>query len=370
MPNRVEAGVRVDLKELFTITIDEDVTRLREDAVSLERLKGGWRLWVHVVDLAAVSPPGSGFEVPARERLVEPESSRGERMPLFHRGYLLDEVSFDRGKVRPALSVRMEISDDGILQNGTLVPTWIKNNVELSYQEAAGTAARPRAAIQSEYPSARAMVQSLQTVMNAVRAQQGLSRLNDQDTYALTGQLLQLSDGVVSEFFHGEQIQGITSSGPNRSTSLVQHDWYGPVSLRRVCREYRSLVNQQQLYSKLFGLPPLADEDLEQIVRDLREYDRDRTGRRSEFDDLHRLVHAGTLIGKKVSGRLKDVGGSVGFQVESAGFHYAARFAEPLKLDRRGGFQFGSLSYGQGATVSGLKVVGVDGIDCQLLLAR
>ncbi len=59
---------RKDLTDLLTITIDPADARDFDDAISLSREKGRWRLWVHIADVSHFVPPGGPLDEEARRR--------------------------------------------------------------------------------------------------------------------------------------------------------------------------------------------------------------------------------------------------------------------------------------------------------------
>ena len=59
---------RVDLTSLTTITIDAESTRDMDDALSFEHLENGFRLGIHISDVAAIIPSGGNLESEAFSR--------------------------------------------------------------------------------------------------------------------------------------------------------------------------------------------------------------------------------------------------------------------------------------------------------------
>jgi ribonuclease R len=59
---------REDLREQFIVTIDPDDARDFDDAIQVEKTTSGWRLGVHIADVAAYVEPGSALDREARMR--------------------------------------------------------------------------------------------------------------------------------------------------------------------------------------------------------------------------------------------------------------------------------------------------------------
>ncbi len=59
---------RENLREEFIVTIDPDDARDFDDAIQVEKTTSGWRLGVHIADVAAYVEPGSALDREARRR--------------------------------------------------------------------------------------------------------------------------------------------------------------------------------------------------------------------------------------------------------------------------------------------------------------
>ena len=59
---------REDLREEFIVTIDPDDARDFDDAIQVEKTTSGWRLGVHIADVAAYVDPGTALDREARMR--------------------------------------------------------------------------------------------------------------------------------------------------------------------------------------------------------------------------------------------------------------------------------------------------------------
>src|SRR5947209_8641866 len=59
---------REDLREEFIVTIDPDDARDFDDAIHVDKTKSGWRLGVHIADVAAYVEPGTALDREARRR--------------------------------------------------------------------------------------------------------------------------------------------------------------------------------------------------------------------------------------------------------------------------------------------------------------
>src|SRR5204863_9119716 len=71
IPKRIDSRQvegRKDLRGEFIVTIDPDDARDFDDAIHVEKTVSGWRLGVHIADVAAYVEPGSALDREARRR--------------------------------------------------------------------------------------------------------------------------------------------------------------------------------------------------------------------------------------------------------------------------------------------------------------
>lgn len=127
---------REDLREQFIVTIDPDDARDFDDAINVERIPGGgWRLGVHIADVAAYVKPGSALDREAYKR--------GNSVYLPDRviPMLPERLSNGVCSLRPDVnrlthSVFIEFSRDGGTKSCRFGRTVIRSARRLTYREA------------------------------------------------------------------------------------------------------------------------------------------------------------------------------------------------------------------------------------------
>ena len=142
-PDDDEAG-RVDLRHLFTFTIDPESAKDFDDALTLGREGDGIRAWVHIADVSAYVPPGSPLDRDAAERAFSVYVP-GKVEPM-----LPEALSADLCSLRPHLdrrAVTVEIPFDGNLDPGEpmIYRSLIRSRERLTYCHAEAILAEPRA---------------------------------------------------------------------------------------------------------------------------------------------------------------------------------------------------------------------------------
>jgi exoribonuclease-2 len=126
---------REDLRQLKAFTIDSPHTRDIDDALSLERISDGYRVGVHITDVSRRIPIGSQLDDEAAQRgtsLYLPE----ERIPMFPPEISEDLCSLMEKETRPAVSLFLEIDEQGEMVGHRFCLAWIKVDQRLSYEEA------------------------------------------------------------------------------------------------------------------------------------------------------------------------------------------------------------------------------------------
>jgi len=130
-PSELEPG-RVDLRELFTITIDPVDARDFDDAISLVREGGGFRMWVHIADVSHYVPWGTAIDEEARERatsvyLVD------RVLPMLPERLSNGVCSLNPGVDRFTVTVEMGLDKTGLVESTRFYPSAIRSDRRLDY---------------------------------------------------------------------------------------------------------------------------------------------------------------------------------------------------------------------------------------------
>ena len=140
---------REDLTGLPILSIDDASTQDIDDALSAERIPGGYRIGVHIADVAALIPRDSALDLAARQRMSSlylPD----RHIPMLPSTLSKGHCALLEGERRCAISFLFSLSTDFELVDTRIVPSVIVNRARLSYDEAnrlLGTIEKPYADI-------------------------------------------------------------------------------------------------------------------------------------------------------------------------------------------------------------------------------
>ncbi len=129
-----ESG-REDLTGLPILSIDDASTQDIDDALSAERTEDGYRIGVHITDVADLVPRNSVLDLAARERMSSlylPD----RHIPMLPASLSQDHCALLEGERRCAISFFFTLSSDFELLDSRIMPTLIVNRARLSYDEA------------------------------------------------------------------------------------------------------------------------------------------------------------------------------------------------------------------------------------------
>jgi ribonuclease R len=132
----VNTGDRLDARDLFTITVDPVDARDFDDAVSVSELPdGGYRLGVHIADVAFFAPPGSMVDAEARARgtsVYLPDRV----IPMIPEVLSNGACSLRPDEDRLTRSVFMDFDRSGKRTDFSVRPTIIRSRRRLTYEQA------------------------------------------------------------------------------------------------------------------------------------------------------------------------------------------------------------------------------------------
>lgn len=163
---------RLDLRATPCLTIDCDDTKDMDDAVSLERIPGGYELGVHIADVSAFVTPGS--------RLDEEAANRGSSIYLANQTIpmlppvLSNELcSLNPNADRLAISILIDLTENGTVLGYKVAKTVIRSRVKGTYSEInallAGTASARVAAKYSAFTERLHAMRALSEALLEVR---------------------------------------------------------------------------------------------------------------------------------------------------------------------------------------------------------
>jgi ribonuclease R len=139
IPEKIDArqlGGREDLRKKFIVTIDPDDARDFDDAIDVEKIdSGGWRLGVHIADVAAYVEPNSALDREARRRgnsVYLPDRV----IPMLPERLSNGVCSLNPGVDRLTHSVFIHFDKNGVAKSARFARTVIHSAHRLTYKQA------------------------------------------------------------------------------------------------------------------------------------------------------------------------------------------------------------------------------------------
>ncbi len=126
---------REDLRHLECFTIDPPDAKDFDDAVGIEDLDGGTRLWVHIADVSHYVTPGSRLDKHAKDRATSVYLP-GRVLPMLPHRIADHLCSLRDDGDRFAMSVHMDVDADGRIADAGMHVSMIRVDENLSYDEA------------------------------------------------------------------------------------------------------------------------------------------------------------------------------------------------------------------------------------------
>ena len=126
---------REDLREEFIVTIDPDDARDFDDAVQVEKTTSGWRLGVHIADVAAYVEPGTALDREARRRgnsVYLPDRV----IPMLPERLSNGVCSLNPGVDRLTHSVFIHFDKNGVVKSARFGRSVIRSAHRLTYKQA------------------------------------------------------------------------------------------------------------------------------------------------------------------------------------------------------------------------------------------
>src|SRR6266536_2059302 len=139
IPDKIDARQldgREDLRKKFIVTIDPDDARDFDDAIDVEKIEsGGWRLGVHIADVAAYVEPNSALDREARRRgnsVYLPDRV----IPMLPERLSNGVCSLNPGVDRLTHSVFVHFDKHGVVKSARFTRSMIRSAHRLTYKQA------------------------------------------------------------------------------------------------------------------------------------------------------------------------------------------------------------------------------------------
>ncbi|HCC69263.1 MAG TPA: ribonuclease R [Nitrospiraceae bacterium] len=123
---------RVDCRQLLTVTIDGEMARDFDDAISIRKDADGFTLWVHIADVSHYVPWNSALDLEARRRgtsVYFPDRV----IPMLPKELSNHICSLNPKADRATLTVEMQFDKKGNIKRQDVYPSIINSNERMTY---------------------------------------------------------------------------------------------------------------------------------------------------------------------------------------------------------------------------------------------
>lgn len=123
---------RRDLRALKTFTIDGLDAKDLDDALSIEKTKDGFTLWVHIADVSHYVTENSAIDCEAVERTTSTYLPQGV-IPMLPQALSNGLCSLHPANNRLALTVQLALNDEGKVYEGDIYESIIRSDLRMDY---------------------------------------------------------------------------------------------------------------------------------------------------------------------------------------------------------------------------------------------
>ena len=138
-----ELTKRVDLRDKLIFTIDNDKARDYDDAVGIEKLRSGFRLWVSIADVSYYVKPGSYLDKEAYKRATSIYLTKSV-VPMLPEKLSNDLCSLLPNKDRLTKTVEVIIEKTGIIKDYKIYNSVIRSKYRLNYSGVSGVLSKKK----------------------------------------------------------------------------------------------------------------------------------------------------------------------------------------------------------------------------------
>jgi exoribonuclease-2 len=242
---QTKAG-RADFTQLDTCTIDDPDTLDIDDALSIEQIPGGWRVGIHIADVAEYVKDSDPLDSEAFRRgqtLYLPD----RKIPMVPETLSNGIASLVAGELRPAVSVMVDLDDSAYVRTFKLTTSLLKVRRRLSYEQVdalfetdTGLSAMLSLArrLKQQRLDAGALVFNVPDIKVRVDDSGSVAvkrTPNDTDSHVLVSEMMILANRLVAEWFIEHKVPALyrVQSAPDEPMTLVGYD---PVTFYRLRR--------------------------------------------------------------------------------------------------------------------------------------